>query len=105
VAEAPNASGACPEVFEREMGCTAAELRSWQSGLAGHRALELSDGTASLSVDEGWLRLAWTVLPPRRIALLVLPRLKLSFRFEGVTPPARAAFLRHFDLYTQRGGG
>jgi hypothetical protein len=105
VAEASNASGACPEAFEREMGCTAAELRSWLPGIAGRRALELSDGTASLSVDEGWLHLAWTVLPVRRIALLALPRLKVSFRFEGVTPPARAAFLRHFDLHTQRGGG
>jgi hypothetical protein len=87
------------------MGCTAAELRSWLPGIAAHRALELSDDTASVEADGGWLRLAWTALPPRRIALLTLPRLQVSFRFEGVTPSARAAFMRRFDLYTQRGGG
>ena len=49
--------------------------------------------------------LAWQVLPPRRIALLCIPRLAVAFRFEGVDDAARQAFMRHFDLYTQRGGG
>ena len=29
----------------------------------------------------------------------------VRFRFEGVDAPARQLFMRHFDLYMQRGGG
>jgi PAS domain S-box-containing protein len=34
-----------------------------------------------------------------------LPRLAIRFAFDGVGDEARQAFMRHFDLYTQRGGG
>jgi hypothetical protein len=51
------------------------------------------------------LRLRWHALPPRRIALLSVPRLRLCFVFEGVDEAARLRFMRRFDLYTQRGGG
>ena len=47
----------------------------------------------------------WRALPPRRIALLQMPRLAVRFRFEGVADEARQRFMRHFDLYMQRGGG
>ena len=33
------------------------------------------------------------------------PRLAISFRFNGVDEATRQAFMRYFDLYTQRGGG
>ena len=53
----------------------------------------------------GRLALAWRELPPRRIALLRMPRLAIVFHFEGVDEAERQAFMRYFDLYTQRGGG
>jgi hypothetical protein len=34
-----------------------------------------------------------------------VPRLGVSYRFDGVDTEARREFMRYFDLYTQRGGG
>ena len=91
--------------FERDMGCTEAELLHWLPGATrGHR-LTLGAGTAFVEIDAGALQLAWAVLPPRQIALMCIPRLALSFRFDTVDEATRQRFMRHFDLYTQRGGG
>ena len=61
-----------------------------------------------LRADAGSVRLRGRELcglPPRRIALLSFPRLHVRFAFDGVPPSVRAAFMRHFDLHTHRGGG
>jgi hypothetical protein len=34
-----------------------------------------------------------------------MPRLAIAFHFERVDEAKRQAFMRYFDLYTQRGGG
>lgn len=95
----------CPAEFEREMGCTPAELAHWLPGAAApHRVSPRADG-ADVALEGGCLRLRWQALPPRRIALLSVPRLRLRFAFEGVDEAARLRFMRRFDLYTQRGGG
>jgi hypothetical protein len=96
-----------PEAFAREMGCTEAEWLHWLPGATQPHTLQLlPEGAASVSlVAGGRLHLQWQALPPRRIALVVLPRLAVQFRFEGADAAARTAFLRRFDLYTQRGGG
>lgn len=94
--------------FSREMGCTEAELRAWLPGAAGGAPLQLDAASARIAPitpEGGALRIDWQTLPPRRIALLSLPRLAVRFRFEGVDAEARRRFMRHFDLYTQRGGG
>ena len=91
--------------FDREMGCTEAEWLHWLPGATRGHTLAVTSGAASVAIGSGELRLAWQVLPPRRIALLCIPRLAVAFRFEGVDDAAREAFMRHFDLYTQRGGG
>lgn len=91
--------------FEREMGCTEAELRAWLPGASGGAALALRDGGVDVALGDGELRLRWQTLPPRRIALITLPRLRVRFEFERVDEAERARFMRHFDLYTQRGGG
>jgi len=92
-------------VFEREMGCTPAELRGWLPAASGDAPLRWRDDGADLALGQGWLRLDWQPLPPRRIALLVLPRLRLRLAFEGVGSDERRRWLRRFDLHTQRGGG
>jgi hypothetical protein len=95
-----------PFAFEREMGCTADELRAWLPGASAGRAIEwLGDGGAALALDAGRVALRWQALPPRRIALITLPRLLVSFEASGVDEGAWQAFMRHFDLFTQRGGG
>ena len=91
--------------FEREMGCTEAELLRWLPGAAGPHALRVGDRNAVVTIDAGRLQLRWIALPARQIALMRMPRLAVSFGFEGVDEGSRQTFMRHFDLYTQRGGG
>lgn len=95
-----------PAAFDREMGCTETELLAWLPGASGGRAVALRAGGASIEIGAGCLHLLWQVLPPRRIALITMPRLAVAFRFdEDVSADQRHAFMRYFDLYTQRGGG
>ena len=91
--------------FERDMGCTAADLLQSLPGAVNGRALTLATGSAEVRIDAGRLALRWHALPERRIALVRLPRLAVSFEFVDVGDAARQAFMRYFDLYTQRGGG
>lgn len=93
-------------VFDREHGCTEAEWLGWLPGAAGPHALTLGPGAcATVLIGPGRLRLDWTVLPDRRIALIRLPRLAVHYEFAQLPDEARHAFIRHFDLYMQRGGG
>ncbi len=91
--------------FEREMGCTAVELRQWLPGAVRGREVALTADAAEVAIDNGQLKLRWQTLPPRQIALVRLPRLQVGFEFIDVSEAARQAFMRYFDLYTQRGGG
>ncbi len=56
-------------------------------------------------VGAGTLTIGWTVLQPRVIALVRLPRMHVRFAFDRVAADERAAFMRRFDLHLQRGGG
>lgn len=94
-----------PADFKREMGCTEAELLMWLPGAVNAHALTLMPRSAEVAIGAGRLELAWRELPPRQIALMRMPRLAISFHFEGVDEARRQAFMRYFDLYTQRGGG
>ena len=91
--------------FEREMGCTAEELRSWLPGASGGRAIEWREGGAVVPLDEGRATLSWQTLAPRRIALMTLPRLLVRIEARSVDEAAWQGFMKYFDLYTQRGGG
>jgi hypothetical protein len=94
--------GAC---FERDYACTEAEWLGWLPVAVQQRPCALQPSGADVQLGAHTLALRWQPLPPRRIALLTLPRLLVRFDF-GATPAVeRAAFLRHFDLATQRGGG
>jgi hypothetical protein len=94
------------ERFDREYGCTEAEWRGWMPrATQGHPCTEVAPGRLEVRLDDGALDLAWTVLPPRVIALIRLPRLAVSFGFRNVGPEVRRAFMRVFDLHLQRGGG
>ncbi len=53
----------------------------------------------------GRMRVQWQDGAPRQIALMRIPRLLVSFQFEGLTDAQRYTFMRRFDLYMQRGGG
>lgn len=91
--------------FERDMSCTEAEWLSWLPGAAREHRLTLGAAQAEITIGSGRLALRWQPLPPRQIALMRLPRLGVSFSFDGVADDERQRFMRYFDLYMQRGGG
>ena len=94
------------ERFEREQGCTEAEWLGWLPGAcASHPWRVEAPGRAQVTLGGGTLHLAWTPLPPRRIALLSMPRMAISYRFDQAGEAERQAFMKYFDLYMQRGGG
>ena len=94
-----------PFEFEREMGFTVDALRACLPGACGGRPIEWGDSAAELALGPGRVTLSWTPLPSRRIALLSIPRLHVRFGADGVDAVGWQAFMRHFDLYTLRGGG
>ncbi len=98
-----------PEVaerFSREYGCTTTEWLRWLPGAVRNCALRFGGPTAAtVTLPAGSLTLQWTVLEPRRIALITLPRLQVTFDFINAGADGRREFLRYFDLYMQRGGG
>ena len=95
-----------PDCFERDQGITEADWLRCLPGAVREHALSLpAPGQADVRIGTGSLQLRWQVLPPRRIALMSVPRLGVSYRFDGVDADTRREFMRYFDLYTQRGGG
>ena len=94
-----------PAHFEREMACTEAEWLACLPRAVGDLEWQHEPGRARVRVGSGTLYLSWREAPPRRIALLALARLHVSFAFEDVGDAARHAFMKRFDLYTYRGGG
>lgn len=94
------------EHFEREYGCTTVEWHRWLPGAVREHPLHMdSPDSARAELGSGHLALHWTVLEPRRIALISMPRLQVRFDFVGTLAAERQVFLRYFDLYMQRGGG
>jgi hypothetical protein len=95
-----------PERFSREQGCTEAEWLGWLPGAVRDRPWRrVPPEGATVDIDGGQLHLRWTPLPPRRIALIALPRMAIDYRFVGVDAATRQRFMAYFDLYMQRGGG
>ena len=94
-----------PASFERDMGCTQAEWLGWLPAALGERRWRLQGASAQVDIDAGHLVLEWREQAPRTIALMRIPRLSVSFRFEGVSEEIRHRFMKRFDLYMQRGGG
>ena len=91
--------------FEREMGCTEDELRGWLPRASGERPIQWCERGVAMALDNGRVSITWRVGQMRRIALIALPRLHVRFEACGVDEAAWQAFMRHFDLATQRGGG
>ena len=93
------------EQFQRDMGCTEAEWLGWLPVAMGQCAWQRSGHTMVAIIGQGQLNVQWQVMPPRVIALLRMPVLRVNFDFQGVNAGERHAFMRPFDLCMQRGGG
>ena len=95
------------EHFDREMGCTEDEWLRWLPLACGSHVarVDAAGRCAQVEIGHGSCFFSWAALSDRQIALMRIPRLAVSFRFEGVDADGRIRFMRHFDLHTQRGGG
>jgi len=93
------------ETFQRDMGCTEAEWLTWLPKAVGQHLVQRKGTQAQVTIGAGELHLHWQVMPPRVIAQIRLPVLRMHFQFHGLSAEERHTFMRHFDLYTQRGGG
>lgn len=94
------------EAFEREHGCTPGDWRAWlPEAIGAHPWSAPGPECARIEIGAGTLELQWRELPPRRIALMVMPRLLVSYRFANVGADQRVRFMQRFDLVLQRGGG
>jgi hypothetical protein len=93
------------EQFDRDMGCTEAEWLGWLPAAMGDCPWQCTGSTAHASIDKGTLSLRWQVMPPRVIALLRMPVLRVSFVMQGLDADQRYTFMKRFDLHMQRGGG
>lgn len=93
------------ESFVREMGCTEAEWLGWLPAAVGACVWRREGAQAVVEVQPGQLALHWETQPPRVIALMRMPVLRVSFVFSGLDAAQRYTFMKRFDLYMQRGGG
>lgn len=99
-----------PERFERDMSCTESQWLGWLPAAIGHHAWQRQASCVCVNFAKpqggvGTLSLSWRPLPPRVHGLVRLPRLGVTFEFNGMPESERQAFMRRFDLYMQRGGG
>lgn len=91
--------------FTREMGCTPKEWHGWLAQAIGTHAWQLFESQANVNFPSGQLQISWVEADARVIASVRIPRLIVSFNFEGLSEAQRYVFMRRFDLFMQRGGG
>ena len=91
--------------IDREMGCTREEFVRWLPGATRHAPMQMNADKAVVHAGEATIEISFTQAPPRKIALVSMPVLKVSFRFSGAGADAFREFMAYFDLYTKRGGG
>jgi hypothetical protein len=95
--------------FDRNMGCTTADLLRWLPLALGdlypHASLVI-DGLVLKEATQPQLQIVGSSQPVRKIALLEIPVLQVRLQFsESWSQSDCEAVLKRFDLYTRRGGG
>jgi hypothetical protein len=91
--------------LQREMGCTREEFLRWLPGATRHAPMQMHADKAVVRTGAVTVEISFTQAPPRRISLVSMPVLNVSFRFSGAEASAYRDFMAYFDLYTKRGGG
>lgn len=89
----------------RVMACTRADLQRWLREFTGIDSLCVGEQALALALDGLVMTVNTRQLPERRIALLRIQQLEVSFSYPpGLTDSARD-WIARFDRHTQRGGG
>lgn len=95
--------------FDRNMGCTSADLMRWLPQALGELHANTSlvvDGQVLKEATQPQLRIFGSSQPVRKIALLEIPVLQVRLQFpDDWSHEDCEAVLIRFDLYTRRGGG
>ena len=91
--------------LHRDMGCTRAEFISWLPGATRQAPFQIDGEVVTVMTHGGRVQISLEEKPPRRIALIALPVLGVTFYFRDLDELTRNDFIAHFDLYTRRGGG
>jgi hypothetical protein len=95
--------------IRREMGCSSEDLIRWLPLAMGsyYPSTNLTiDGLAIYVYPEPIVEIIAVTKPPRKIALLNIPVMDISFSFsQELTISERDELMKRFDLYTRRGGG
>jgi hypothetical protein len=92
-------------ILHREMGCTRGEFLAWLPGAVRDAPFEVDADLIRIRYAAGEVRIRIAQAAERRLGLLSLPVLMVSIQFVGIEARAREEFLKHFDLFTRRGGG
>jgi hypothetical protein len=93
-----------PDVVEREVGATPGEfLRGLHLAFPG--GVSEDGGRIRAVFGPAAMEIVLTPLESRVIALMTLPRLKVSLRGTAGSDAEQAALLARMDLAMQRGGG
>lgn len=94
------------ETIEREVWATPAEFSHGLNLAFPGGVTECErDGILCVADGEAAMEIALEILSPRTIALLNLPRMKVSLRMTAGSPEQRIAMLKRMDRAMQRGGG
>jgi len=87
------------------MGCTRAEFMGWLPGATRQASFQVDGDKVTVMTHGGQVQISLEEKPLRRMGLVALPVLGITFCFRGLDELARDDFLAYFDLYTRRGGG
>lgn len=95
--------------LQRVMGCSQEDLIRWLPLAMGsfyHSTNLTIDNKQVLKVPQPLVDIVALTKPPRKIALLNIPVMEISFSFvQSMTSNEREELIKRFDLYTRRGGG
>jgi len=92
-------------LLAREMGYQQAEfMRTLPAALHGYPHT-IEDGLIRVQLPSGELHITLGEQQQRRIALLSLPWLPVTFDYGAIPEPEFRTFLQQFDLYFRKGGG
>lgn len=92
-------------LVEKDMALTREDFARLLPEAAHGLPWRSQDGVYSIGGSEAGVDIRLEPLPDRRIALIALPRLRVTLAFRGWSAEERRAFLDRFDTAFRRGGG